>query len=36
MSNQAIFIPSGGFGEVFFKSKDWYKHNLSDFDKIIE
>lgn len=33
MSNQAIFIPYGGVGEVYFKNENWYKHDWSDFDK---
>ena len=33
MSNQAIFIPSGGVGEMYFENEDWYKHDSSDFDK---
>ena len=33
MSNQAIFIPSGSVGEMYFWNKDWYKHDSSDFNK---
>ena len=33
MSNQAIFIPSGSVGEMYFWNKDWYKHDSCDFDK---
>ena len=33
MSNQAIFIPCGSVGEMYFEDKDWYKHDSSDFDQ---